>query len=93
MVHHTSHGSADGVYGKACRAATITAVDESTGRVDLLVVNPTSIHFPYRIDGEHIDDKIDLAHPAAPAVRGTGRSVSDYQCRRSRRRTRVISGS
>lgn len=59
MVHYTSHGSADGVYGKACRAAMVTAVDETTGRLDLLVANPTGIHFPHGVNGEHIDDKIE----------------------------------
>lgn len=44
--HYTARGSADGVYGQVCRAATITeALDLESGVVGLAVMNPTGLFF------------------------------------------------
>ncbi|GAB3437435.1 hypothetical protein [Actinophytocola sediminis] len=67
IVHYTSHGSADGVYGKECRAAIVTAVNEYqdspdgsfVGHVDLCVLNPTGQHFARGVLAEHLEDQLE----------------------------------
>lgn len=52
VVHYVSRGSADGRFAPACRAATITEVDEhDRNRVGLHVVNPTGLFFHSLSDG------------------------------------------
>jgi hypothetical protein len=61
IVHYVAPGSADGTYPPAHRAAVITQVgaspsaDADERRVDLMVCNPTGVHFaksvPYDADG------------------------------------------
>lgn len=51
-VHYVSHGSADGVYPRTCRAATITEIREGApGNVSLVVHNPTGTFFHSLADG------------------------------------------
>ena len=53
-VHYVSRGSADGRFPKACRAATVTEVDEADtqpGRVGLMVTNPSGLFFYPLADG------------------------------------------
>ena len=49
IVHYTAPGSGDGVYPQTCRAAIVAEVADSMppslGVVDLMVINPTGIHF------------------------------------------------
>ncbi|MEU2453909.1 hypothetical protein ABZ605_28000 [Streptomyces sp. NPDC012765] len=45
IVHYVSRGSADGSYPCTCRAALVTAVDE-TGQPALAVFSPEGLHFP-----------------------------------------------
>ncbi len=47
VVHYVSRGSADGVFGRECRAAIITAVDQDNPEaiVDLCVLNPGGMFF------------------------------------------------
>ncbi|MFJ2752647.1 hypothetical protein [Streptomyces sp. NPDC087297] len=45
IVHYVSRGSADRTYPSTCRAALVTAVDES-GQPALAVFNPEGLHFP-----------------------------------------------
>lgn len=67
IVHYTSHGTPDGTYGKECRAAIITGVDEYqpsddghlVGHVDLCVLNPTGMFFNRSVHQEELDDKIE----------------------------------
>lgn len=50
-VHYVARGSADGKFPPVCRAATVTEVDD-TGRVGLMVANPTGLFFhPIADDG------------------------------------------
>lgn len=57
VVHYVSHGSADGKYPVACRAAIVTEVDlgvpVSLGgeRVGLAVLNPSGVFFRSLADG------------------------------------------
>jgi hypothetical protein len=45
-VHYVSYGTPGGEYPKACRAATVTEMDEGDpGRVGLMVANPTGLFF------------------------------------------------
>lgn len=44
IVHYVSYGTPGGEYGKECRAAIVTAVD-NIGYVDLCVLNPTGFFF------------------------------------------------
>jgi hypothetical protein len=53
MVHYVAPGSADGKYPPAHRAAVITEIpwvgddyNEHLGDPNLIVFNPTGIHFP-----------------------------------------------
>lgn len=52
-VHYTSYGTADGKYPQACRAATITEVDQP-GNVDsavgLCIMNPTGLFFTQHVE-------------------------------------------
>lgn len=63
QVHYVSAGSADGKYPSVCRAATITEVSEAStehaeeGRVGLMVVNPTGIHFRPLSEGGAVNDE------------------------------------
>jgi hypothetical protein len=69
IVHYTSHGTPDGTYGKECRAAIITDVDDyqprnpgevlHIGHVGLAVLNPTGMFFNRAVLQEEIDDKIE----------------------------------
>lgn len=66
IVHYTSHGTPDGTYGKECRAAIVTAVDEYqpsdghlVGHVDLCVLNPTGMFFNRGVHQEELADKIE----------------------------------
>lgn len=66
VVHYTSHGSADGVYGKECRAAIITAVhdrdtvpEDGVPYVDLCVLNPTGLFFNQNCRHEELVGKIE----------------------------------
>jgi hypothetical protein len=48
IVHYTAPGSGDGVYPRICRAAIVTEVtqpDSPKGFVNLMVLNPTGVHF------------------------------------------------
>lgn len=54
IVHYQSHGSADGTYASACRAAVITSLCENPGSIDpetgtvcvsLAVLNPEGMFF------------------------------------------------
>jgi len=54
QVHYVSRGSADGVFPKACRAATVTEVGPeslASGVVGLCVINPTGLFFHSIKDG------------------------------------------
>lgn len=65
IVHYTSHGTPGGEYGKECRAAIITAVDDyqdgsdsavHIGHVSLCVLNPTGMFFNTAVLHEERDD-------------------------------------
>lgn len=67
VVHYVARGSADGVYGKVCRAAIITevkgrAVDPISGYeadawvVHLTVLNPTGMFFNHDCVQHEADD-------------------------------------
>lgn len=45
VVHYRSYGTPGGEYDSACRAAIVTAVDESDNVVALCVLNPTGMFF------------------------------------------------
>lgn len=46
IVHYVSRGSADGIFGKTCRAAIITdIVDRDRDAVAICVMNPTGLFF------------------------------------------------
>jgi len=54
IVHYVAHGSADGKYPRACRAADVTesgTPGDPEVRVGLMVKNPTGIHFRPISDG------------------------------------------
>lgn len=69
QVHYVSAGSMDGKYPPVCRAATITEVSDAgtehaaEGRVGLMVVNPTGIHFRPLVEGgaRHLEPEQDEA--------------------------------
>lgn len=44
IVHYVSYGTPSGEYGKECRAAVVTAVEEGS-IVSLCVMNPTGLFF------------------------------------------------
>ncbi|MFD5878508.1 hypothetical protein [Streptomyces yangpuensis] len=44
IVHYVARGSADGLYPSTCRAAIVTAVDD-TGAPALAVLNPEGLFF------------------------------------------------
>lgn len=58
-VHYLARGSADGVFPPACRAATVTEVDEGDpDRVGLCAVNPTGLFFhPLAVGGCTLDER------------------------------------
>jgi hypothetical protein len=54
IVHYVSHGTPirdDGtqVYPSVCRAAVITAVEESSDMIDLCVFNPEGLFFNHNV--------------------------------------------
>lgn len=44
IVHYTSYGTPGGEYGKECRAAVVTQINED-GTLGLAVLNPTGMFF------------------------------------------------
>lgn len=56
-VHYVAPGSADGTYPPAHRAAKITEIqDKDKGVINLIVFNPTGVHFVQGItfdEGSH----------------------------------------
>lgn len=67
IVHYTSHGTPGGEYGKECRAAIVTEIDED-GEVGLCVLNPSGQFFRREVPAEHLEDKIE----PGPAGRSGG---------------------
>jgi hypothetical protein len=66
IVHYTSFGTPGGEYGKECRAAIITEVDDEPGHVGLAVLNPTGMYFNRRLrydDGSGKPGSPDCADP------------------------------
>jgi hypothetical protein len=66
-VHYTSYSTPGGEYGKACRAAIVTELDDGTpdapGDRDLIglaVVNPTGLFFRSIADGGCRHDGVSL---------------------------------
>jgi hypothetical protein len=83
IVHYVAPGSADGTYPAAHRAAVITQVypeqdTEGPWRADLMVCNPTGVHFaqgvPYDADGgaPYSWHWIERSEPAARKVASDG---------------------
>lgn len=72
-VHYVSHGSADGTYGKRCRAATVAEVDQIDPElVGLAVLNPTGLFFkPISDGGCHYQDPGNNVPSPAGADGGT----------------------
>jgi hypothetical protein len=61
IVHYVSYGTPGGEYGQACRAATITEVDEDGSTVGLCVTNPTGLFFD-----QHVPHHDGAEQPGAP---------------------------
>lgn len=45
IVHYVSYGTPNGEFGKECRAAVVTAVDDIDGTISVCVFNPTGQFF------------------------------------------------
>jgi hypothetical protein len=56
VVHYVSYGTPGGEYGRECRAATVTAVNDD-GTVGLAVLNPTGLFFHTSISGDHSENQ------------------------------------
>jgi len=62
IVHYVSYGTPSGEYGKECRAAIVTGVEDPPGPagggiVGLAVLNPTGMFFNSgvsHVDAEHL---------------------------------------
>ena len=56
IVHYVSYGTPGGEYGKECRAAIVTQVNDD-GTVGLAVLNPTGMFFNPSIMADHTENQ------------------------------------